>query len=253
MPHLGCDQETCAQARAHPAPHHRVAALAIVETDRWWLVDATPDMPAQIESMGDLPLAGILLTHAHMGHYTGLMYLGRESVDADHVPVYASRAMSEFLTGNAPWSQLVAMGQIELHPFESGHPLRLGGRLQVTPWRVPHRDEFADTHGFEVEFLHQGRLLYVPDIDRWESWDKKLADLVGRVDYLVIDGSFFSGEELPGRDMTQIPHPTVLHTMDLIETAVGVSSTKVIFTHLNHTNPLWDTGSEAAAELERRG
>eukprot|EP00957_Ditylum_brightwellii_P156501 11911053-Ditylum_brightwellii.AAC.1 len=61
---------------------------------------------------------GIFLTHAHIGHYTGLMYLGREALGAVDVPVYAMPRMRSFLKNNGPWSQLVSLGNINIQNLE---------------------------------------------------------------------------------------------------------------------------------------
>jgi pyrroloquinoline quinone biosynthesis protein B len=239
-PHLGCFKSCCESARAEGL-HEPVAALAIEDASGWWLIDATPDLPEQVHAMGSLP-RGILLTHAHIGHYTGLMYLGREGMNARGMPVYASTKMADFLRSNAPWDQLVRLGNIELMPFESQSTIQLDARLSVVAHAVPHRNEYADTHAFAI-----GGLLYVPDIDRWEDWDLPWSSY----DALVADGTFFSGTELPGRDLREIPHPTIEHTLALLRDAPAHPS--VWFTHLNHTNPLWDRSSAQAQEFYRQG
>ncbi|KAA3613473.1 MAG: pyrroloquinoline quinone biosynthesis protein PqqB [Planctomycetota bacterium] len=253
MPHLGCRQELCSQARAHPHPLHRVACMAIEAADgRWWMLDATPDFPSQVEDYGSLPEA-IFLTHAHIGHYTGLMYLGKESLHAKALPVYASPRMAEFLRQNGPWSQLVALGNIELRQMLPGQTVSLSEELQLTPLTVPHRDEFSDTVGFSLSVQNGKSLFYLPDIDSWDAWDMDLQNLADRHDYLCLDATFFSNQELPGRDMSQIPHPRVTDSMDRFQAAVDSGQVEVIFTHLNHSNPLWDTASRESALLMSRG
>ena len=251
MPHLGCTAPLCERARRAAQPQ-RVAALGVCGAEQWWLLDATPDMTAQIHAMGSLP-AGIFLTHAHIGHYTGLMYLGREGLDADGMPVYATRAMAEYLRSNGPWSQLVELDQIELRVIQGEDPVVLEEGLRITPLPVPHRDELSDTVAFLVEREGGRSLLYLPDIDSWEEWDRELAELAGLWDYLLVDGSFYSGAELPGRDLSEIPHPPVVETMERLDTVMGERAGQVVFTHMNHTNPLWDPDSAATAELRRRG
>lgn len=251
-PHLGCFKSCCERARAG-GRRESVAALAVesVDSGDWWLVDATPDLPAQIHGRGRMP-KGILLTHAHIGHYTGLMYLGREGMGARGMPVFASRKMARFLTDNAPWSQLVALGNIRITEFDDGVPFELGSGMRVVPHAVPHRNEFADTHAFAFEDV-----LYVPDIDRWEDWRTEgtsTGEMRRPFDAwktLVVDGTFFDGGELPGRNMKEIPHPTVVRTLELL--ADSRTTPTVWFTHLNHTNPLWDKGSSASSRLAAEG
>ena len=257
VPHIGCTQTLCVRARRDPARRERVACLGLIDDSAGarFLVDATPDLPSQLDSLNQgrtladprRPLDGILLTHAHIGHYTGLMYLGREALGARAVPVYATSRMAALLRTSGPWSQLVALGQIELREIEPGREVALTPSLAVTPVRVPHRDELSDTVGYLVR--GRGRsLLYIPDIDKWEKWDRRVEDEVARVEIALLDGTFLSADELPGRSIAEVPHPTVGETM----TRLAALSGRISFTHLNHTNPLlWD--GRARRDVARRG
>jgi pyrroloquinoline quinone biosynthesis protein B len=257
VPHIGCTQPLCVRARRDPSRRQRVACLGLID-DRAgsrFLIDATPDMPSQIDSLNQghpvadrrRPVDGILLTHAHIGHYTGLMYLGREALGARAVPVYATPRMAAFLKTSGPWSQLVALGQIELREVEPGREVALTPSLAVTPIAVPHRDELSDTVGYLVRGPTEA-LLYVPDIDKWEKWDRRLEDEVAGVGMALLDGTFFSADELAGRSLAEVPHPTVGETM----ARLAAVSRRVAFIHLNHTSPLlWD--DRARRDLSRRG
>ena len=112
IPQLGCERPICQEIRAGTRQPEKVSSLGLINrrTGAAYVFDATPDFPAQLQRLsgGRLP-AGIFLTHAHIGHYTGLMFLGRESVNAAAVPVYVTDRMGAFLRTNGPWSQLVAV------------------------------------------------------------------------------------------------------------------------------------------------
>jgi pyrroloquinoline quinone biosynthesis protein B len=258
IPHIGCRQELCVQARRDPARRERVACLGLVhESGRRFLIDATPDLPSQIESLNGSretpdprrPVDGILLTHAHIGHYTGLMYLGREGLGARGVPVHATPRMARFLRENAPWSQLVALGNIELRELTPGRELELAPGLRVTALPVPHRDELSDTVAYRVRGV-RGSLLYVPDIDKWERWDRDIEAEAAGVDVALLDGTFADAAEVPGRSLAEIPHPLVGETAERLGAARLRG--RVSFIHLNHTNRLlWD--EPAREELRRRG
>lgn len=250
LPHIGCHAPICAEAFAR-GERRRVTALALEGPDGWWLLDATPDLSEQVASMGGLP-DGILLSHAHIGHYTGLMYLGREGLGARGLPVWCAPGMKSFLEANQPWRQLVELGQVELGALTAGAALELDPHLAVTPLLVPHRDELSETLGFLVSVDGRPSLLYLPDIDRWERWDRSLVELARRLDWLVLDGTFWSAAELPGRDLSEIPHPPVTATMELLQAVRDAGGARVVFTHLNHSNPLWRDGPERA-ELRARG
>lgn len=249
VPHIGCTQDVCVEARRDPARRERVASLGLIDdvAGQRFLIDATPDLPSQLDSLNAgrrpadprRPLEGILLTHAHVGHYAGLIYLGREALGAKGVPVYATTRMARFLRENAPWSQLVSLGNIELKEIEPGREVSLTPSLKLTARRVPHRDELSDTVAYLVRGPG-GSLLYVPDIDKWERWDRSLEDELMAVDRALIDGTFYAADEVPGRSLAEIPHPLVGETLVRLLPRPQLAS-RVSFIHLNHTNRLlWD-------------
>jgi pyrroloquinoline quinone biosynthesis protein B len=255
VPHIACSQELCVRARRDPSLRQRVACLGLVAGDRRFLVDATPDLASQLETLNAgrvpdkaRPVDGILLTHAHIGHYTGLMYLGREALGARGVPVYATPRMAAFLRANGPWSQLVSLGNVELREIEPGKPFSLADGLRVTALPVPHRDEYSDTVAFRIEGPKR-RLLYVPDIDKWEKWDRRLEDEVGEASVALLDGTFERSDELPGRSLLEIPHPLVSETAARLAGKAGVDARLI---HLNHTNRLL-VDEEAVRDLLARG
>jgi len=234
IPQLGCDQSPCKEIREGKRKPERVASIGLVNRDLGlsYLFDATPDMVSQLGTLngGKVP-TGVLLTHGHIGHYTGLMYFGRESLDAKSVPVYGTERMVGYLTGNGPWSQLVSRKNIDLHTLQPDHAVALEGGIRVTPFVVPHRDEFTDTVGYVIDRAGH-RALFIPDIDQWTKWDRSIRELVDSVDLAFIDGTFASADELPGRSIADIPHPLIPATRELLAGAKG----KVWFIHLNHTN-----------------
>ncbi|HXT69270.1 MAG TPA: MBL fold metallo-hydrolase [Vicinamibacterales bacterium] len=234
IPQLGCNQDLCRSIREGRRKPERVSSLGLVNRSLGlsYLFDATPDMVSQLATLngGQVP-AGVFLTHAHIGHYTGLMYFGRESMSAKGVPVYGTGRMTAFLKGNGPWSQLVSLSNIDLRTETPDTAVTLTGDIRVTPFAVPHRDEFTDTVGYLIE-RGPKRALFIPDIDQWSKWPRSIRGLVETVDLAFLDGTFASAGELPGRSIADIPHPMIPATRDLLRgTRAGVW-----FIHLNHTN-----------------
>ena len=241
-----------------------VTCLGIVDEDRSqrWMIDATPDFPEQLHLLDDVApvegkpgLDGIFLTHAHIGHYTGLMHLGYEVMGARSVPVYAMPKMVEFLGTNGPWDQLVRYQNIELRKLENGVPVKLSDRITVTPLLVPHRQEYTEVVGFRVQGPNRS-VLFIPDIDQWEDWDAsgtRIEDELAKVDVAYLDGSFFANGEIPGRDMTGFPHPLITHSMERFEALPAEERDKIRFIHLNHTNPAIDAESAAAKNIKDNG
>ncbi|NOX62915.1 MAG: MBL fold metallo-hydrolase [Chloroflexi bacterium] len=239
VPHAGCQCLTCIRARKEPDERRLVVSLALVDDHRAWLIDATPDFPTQLQALLDasLALSGILLTHAHIGHYAGLIHLGREVMNARRLPVYASPRMAAFLRNNAPWSGLVEERNIDLVEITPRVEFALTPALRVTPVPIPHRGEYSDTMAYFVRGAKR-RLFYCPDIDGWDEFD--LAGMVSRADVALLDGAFFDATELPGRDIRDIPHPLVPDTVSRL----GHLTADVRFIHLNHTNPLLHPGPQ---------
>lgn len=246
MPHPGCTQSPCADVYEGKRRAEKVSCLGLVNRDLGlaYLFDATPDFPAQLHALtGGKPLDGIFLTHAHVGHYTGLMYLGKEAMAAERVPVYGTQRMISFLERNGPWSLLVKDHHIDPRVMTPDKAVELPGGVRVTALLVPHRDEFTDTVGFLIEGP-RARALFIPDIDKWEKWNRSLRDLANQVDILLVDGTFASMDELPGRDISQVPHPLMSETRSLLE---GTRA-KLWFIHLNHSNPALMDGKDVARE-----
>ena len=256
-PHAGCRKACCRERM----PDRRVCSLGLLDRDagKAWLLEATPDIAMQMKDLsvarGDtarVPVDGILLTHAHIGHYSGLMFLGREAMGTKNVPVYAMPRMKKFLEGNGPWSQLVTLHNIGLVELQEDRAQPLAANESITPWRVPHRDEFSETVGF----LIQGPLkkaLFIPDIDKWALWPRKLAEVLEEVDYAFLDGTFYDASEVGHRDIREIPHPLVTETMALLDSLPAAMRNKVVFIHLNHTNPLLNPNSPESLDVLRRG
>lgn len=260
VPHLGCRQPRCERARRDPAHARRVTSLGMIDSEakQAYLIDATPDVRAQLDALGTHPLApgpvgrnpvhGLILTHAHIGHYTGLVQFGKEVMATRALPTWCTPSMRDFLQSNGPWSQLLRDGHLRTQELCDGELVPLTERLGIRPFPVPHRGEWSDTIGLEL-IGPAKRLLYIPDIDRWSDWDVDLRTVVGACDIALLDGCFHDGGELPGRSMAEVPHPLMMDTMERLE---GVR-TQVLFTHMNHTNPALDDDSPERRVLEARG
>jgi len=256
-PQADCRKECCQKVWEQPDLKKHVSSIGVIdkEASKSWIFDATPDFTAQLEMLeaynGNQLPDGILLTHAHIGHYTGLMYLGREAMGTTAFPVYAMPRMHRFLTDNGPWSQLVTLNNIDLRMMTADTDVELTASLSVTPLIVPHRDEYSETVGFLIKGPAR-TALFIPDINKWQSWDQNITEVISEVDIALIDGSFFDGNELPDRDMSEIPHPFVIESMKLFEGLSTEDKAKVHFIHFNHTNPLLDRDSaESQLVLEK--
>lgn len=245
VPQAGCYCPNCRRARSHPAHRQLTVCLGLVDhtTRQSWLIDATPDFKEQLHGLHqaapDCPLAGIILTHAHMGHYTGLIHVGKEAMDSQGLLVWGSEKIVKLLRENAPWSQLANRGNIQLRQLTPNSETQLSPNLHILPVPVPHRDELSDTMAFVVRGPTR-RLFYCPDIDSWDRWEHDLRAFVSNMDVALLDAPFFSPDELPGRDLSQIPHPMVTDTVNRL---AGVEC-NICLIHLNHSNPMLTGGPE---------
>ena len=238
-PHIGCEKDCC---KVVSPGDYFVSCLGLVDktNNKRYLFDATPDIHNQINLLEKFPDAnlidGIFLTHAHIGHYTGLMYLGREGLGGKNIMVYALKRMARFLTKNGPWDQLVKLNNISIQTISNKEFVKLSKNIFVMPIRVPHRDEYSETVGYKI-IGKSKKILFIPDIDKWDEWKKSIIEEVKLVDYAFIDGTFYNGSEL-NRDMREIPHPSIEETLQLFSNQPLTERNKIYFIHINHTNPI---------------
>ena len=256
-PQMNCKKDCCKRAWKDTDLQKNTSCLAIVDptTNEQWIIDATPNIKEQLQLLKSKTYSekvdGVLLTHAHMGHYTGLMHFGREVMGTNKIPVFAMPKMRTFLKENGPWSQLVELENISLKELRTDSTFHLNKNIKTTPFLVPHRDEFSETVGYEI-LINKKSLIFIPDIDKWEKWDRNIMDLIEKTDYAFLDATFYKNGELK-RDISEIPHPFVEESMDLFSELSEKNKQKVHFIHFNHTNPLLINGSHAQKEVRGKG
>jgi pyrroloquinoline quinone biosynthesis protein B len=266
MPQLACECERCAGARSDPARAERVVSLLLVDPrdGRRWLFEATPDLARQVQAAeghgaqrvgtGSRPALfdGVFVTHAHTGHYSGLLQLGREGYGTETTTLYGTPRLLNFLRTHGPWSLLFEAQHLVGQSLAPGERVQLAPDLCVTALAVPHRDEFSDTVAFRIDGPARS-MLFLPDVDKWERWERSVEQEIAQVDYALLDGTFYSGDEIPGRDMDEIPHPFILESMQRFAHLDGEQRAKVFFTHLNHSNPVHDPKSQESRAVNTAG
>ena len=253
VPHLGCSKTCCS---TNSVTRYVSSIMVYNQKSKGsYIFDASPDLAKQLSFMKDKiseNLKGIFLTHAHIGHYSGLMYLGRESFNSKNIPVYAMPRMKKFLETNGPWDQLVSLNNIKINSIINEREINVEKELIVKPIEVPHRDEYSETVGYLIKGPNKSAI-YIPDIDKWYKWDKSIVDLIRSVDYAFIDATFYDEKEINYRDISEIPHPFVIESMKLFERFSKEEKSKIYFIHLNHTNPLLDSNSSEYKDLISKG
>ncbi|TVZ55880.1 pyrroloquinoline quinone biosynthesis protein B [Lutibacter sp. Hel_I_33_5] len=258
-PHIGCQKECCENFYSGKSENKRVTSLGLVdiENKQKWLFEATPDIATQLAELEqhhlkkDNIIDGVFLTHAHIGHYSGLMYFGREALGKKNTTVFTMPKMKSFLTNNGPWSQLVNLKNILFSDLKNDSTIVLNNQLKVTPFIVPHRDEFSETVGYKIEGSKK-TALFIPDIDKWKKWNNSIIEEVKKVDYAFLDATFFNQNEVK-RAMTEVPHPFIEETVELFKKESLATKNKVFFIHFNHTNPALQKSSKEKTSVKKLG
>lgn len=260
-PQINCKKECCLPLFNHPDNTRQVTSLGLIDKQqhKTYLFEASPNIATQLKMLGQYEkdkdnelVDGIFLTHAHIGHYTGLMYLGKEAMDAQNTPVYVMSRLKAFLSSNGPWDQLVKRKNIQLEEMGNEKTVQLSDAIEVTPILVPHRDEYSETVGYRIKGPKKSAL-FIPDIDKWEKWKKDIMEEIRLVDYAFLDATFYSGKEINNRDIRQIPHPFVIESIEKFKTLNKQEKQKIIFLHFNHTNPLLNPNSEESKWVIKQG
>lgn len=257
IPHLGCEKSCCKDSFEKGFSNKRVVSLGIsdLKENKNYLIEASPDISYQLNDFlknGKKNLHGIFITHAHIGHYSGLINFGKEVLNSSKMPLYLMPKMTEFISSNGPWSQLVEQKNVELKKIFNEKEEKLTNDLSIIPLRVPHRDEYSETVGFKI-IGPKKSALFIPDIDKWEKWDKSIKKLITQVDYAFLDGTFYDAQEINNRDISEIPHPFIIESLKLFEDLNKLNRNKIYFIHLNHTNPANNKKSKAYKLIISKG
>jgi pyrroloquinoline quinone biosynthesis protein B len=260
VPHCGCQKSCCRRGWKKLSASRHATSIAIIDpkTKQRWIIDATPDFKYQLASLDCIfavprrppGIEGIFLTHGHLGHYEGLLCLEKAVLSAKNIPVFAMPKMRRFLVQNRPWKDLIQKGNINLKMLQANQEVVLNRRISILPFLVPHRGEYTETIGFFINGQHK-TVLFIPDIDKWEHLDEKIEDKINRADFAFLDGTFFDRYELPGRDISKVPHPFIKTSIKRFRNLPLEERGKIRFIHLNHTNPSLKMNSKARKQIEK--
>ena len=255
-PQIDCNKACCQNQWLSPKKKF-VSSIALVDESekKQWIIDASPEIKFQTKLLKEKTniknIEGVFLTHAHIGHYTGLMYYGNEAAGSRDLKVYAMPKMKKFLENNGPWNHLLKQRNIKLIKLYKNNTINISANLKIKPFLVPHREDYSETVGFKIA-TSKKELIYIPDIDNWEKWDISITELIKNIDFALVDGTFFSEREIE-RDISLIPHPLVKDSLKLFSNLKAKERNKIIFTHFNHTNPLIDESSKEHEEVLSKG
>ena len=229
-PHLGCKGQCCKLAWKNINLHRMPSSIALVDKseNKFWLFDATPKIREQLHVMSNIKLSGIFLTHAHYGHYIGLLELGKEVLNANNVPVYAMPKMFNFIVKNSPFDLLIKNKNILLKKIVK-NKIILDNEKSVECFEVKHRSELSETVGYRIKINNKSIIL------------------------IFLDGTFYDKKEIKNRDINDIPHPEILESMSVFSKLNDSEKKKIHFIHFNHTNPTIDIESIEAKKVIQNG
>jgi len=222
------------------------------EFQNWWLINASPDLPRQIESTTRLhphryasrntPIAGVLLTNADIDHALGLLLLRQQEKP---LVVYATdetraalawldRTLARFC--GIEWREI----RVDFQPLTRDIAFR---RIEL-----PHSTAFQ----FQDVTSHQLALI-APAVS---ELTRELSDASYASDVILFDGTFWSEDELAAvrpsargaREMNHLPISG--GSLDFLRQS---PARRKIYTHINNTNPILMPGSPERAELEQAG
>ena len=252
-PQPGCQRPCCQDLSA--ADYRSPVSLGIkTENGTTILIEATRDLGRQLITFGESSIDHLFLTHAHLGHVDGLGLFGRETMSARGIPLHSSPSMQNLIKSTPAWALLLEQGVFDL--TEIGH-VEIDD-VVTESIAIPHRAELSDMHAFVIRGKEHS-VLFLPDHD---SWDQTLSahnassirEWLNNLDitHALLDGTFWSGDELQGRDMSVVPHPTIQDSL----ARLGQKQTgdpEIFFTHLNHTNPAHQQGSAEYQNIVQLG
>lgn len=283
FPQWNSNSEACRRARsgdpaATPATQASIAVSA--DGNRWFLINAAPDLREQINREPSLhpkhglrssPVAGVVLTNGDVDAVAGLLHLRERTPFV----IYAHPRIFAVLDQN-PIFRVLAPGVVKRQPFGVENAFSLcdhDGKesgLEVTPFQVPGKvalymedaskgtdfgTEEGDTIGLEIADAEGTRVMYVANC---AGVTDALKRRLNGVDLLFFDGTLWRDDEMitsregqkTGRRMGHISMSGEAGAMaSLSDVDIG----QRVFIHINNTNPALIADSPERREIESSG
>jgi pyrroloquinoline quinone biosynthesis protein B len=277
LPQWNCNCSNCARARQGKIPPLTQSSVAIcADPGQWFLLNASPDLPAQILACPELqpdkksprnsPITGVLLTNADLDHTLGVVSL-REGGGLD---VFATKAVRECADiapgitgileafGGVAWHE-PPLKKFETLPGAAGSQSSLEYRSIALPGKPP---KFATgkskdgVHSVAYEIgdrRTKGRLLVAPDVAELTA---ELREAMAAADAVFFDGTFWSADELAhvkakAASASEMGHVTIKDGS--LGALRGLTKTRRVYIHINNTNPILMPGSPERAEVAAAG
>lgn len=266
IPQAGCSCRRCLDAHRDLKLRKYPVSLGILGVDGTkHIIEITKNLSEQLviwtPDKNELFIPEtVSITHLHLGHVEGIGQLGKPVMGLREVDVYLSPKNKDVFDNRSDIVLMEDEGNIRTHSKNFYHPFEpkdgCGFSLQFIP--IPHRSELGDNAAIIIKAEGKS-ILFMPDQDSWgETLDyhskENIRDFLKMfdIDEALIDGTFWSMDELPRRDISKIPHPTIQETIQLLGSK-REGDPEISFLHLNHSNPVNDLGSEQRKVVEENG
>ena len=272
FPQWNCGCPCCRAVRegSRPCLPRTQSSIAIsADHEQWFLVNASPDVRAQLEASPALlpaagratPLQGVLLTDAELDHALGLLLLR----EAESLELHATAAVHETLrTDNSLLATLQAYCPVKWREVVPGEDVALGNGLSYRAFDVPttKRSRFGPDRGpgrvvgYRFTDERSGRAaVCLPGVQEITGQVREqLRDCTG----LFIDGTCFSDDEMPrlglaSKTSREMGHLPMSGPGGSLEQLAELPIERKIYVHLNNTNPVLLDDSPERWEVERLG
>lgn len=266
IPQAGCSCRRCLDAHRDLKLRKYPVSLGILGVDGTkHIIEITKNLSEQLviwtPDKNELFIPEtVSITHLHLGHVEGIGQLGKPVMGLREVEVYLSPKNKDVFDNRSDIVLMEDEGNIRTHSKNFNHPFEpkdgCGFSLEFIP--IPHRSELGDNAAIIIKAEGKS-ILFMPDQDSWgETLDyhskENIRDFLKMfdIDEALIDGTFWSMDELPRRDISKIPHPTIQETIQLLGSK-REGDPEISFLHLNHSNPVNDLGSEQRKVVEENG
>jgi pyrroloquinoline quinone biosynthesis protein B len=276
LPQWNCACVNCQQARGGVISSQTQSSVAVGdETGNWFIVNASPDLPAHLRTHPELaagpaslrnsPIAGVFLTSADVDHVLGLLSLR----EGNALQIHATPAIQQAANILGVTTVLQSFGGVVWHHPEGDGFAALRGndgresslRVRVLPLsgRAPRYAGTGSKGGVYTTALQfrderaGGRLLIAPGV---AALSGPLEEAARDSDAVLMDGTFWSEDELsrvrPGASgASEMGHlPIENGTLPFLS---SLSSRHRVYVHVNNTNPVFVPGSPERSKVESAG
>lgn len=275
MPQWNCACSNCTAARAGRIPARTQSSVAIsADGARWFLVNASPDLRAQLEAflppshpaaLRSSPIEAVLLTNADLDHVLGLFLLR----EGERFTIHATAAVRKTLANSLRLDEMLAAfcgvtwsePTLSLSPLllRDGKPSGLTARGILLPGAPPFFDRASSAteagHSLAWQIADEStgaRVLIAPDV---AALTPELAAAMQDSAAVFLDGTFWSEDELrrlkpSARTASEMGHWPVCESY---HTFSRLPARHKVYLHINNTNPILAPGSPERATVEAAG